>query len=205
MFFFKNNKAFSLTELLTTVGIVGTLSVVGIKSYQKQTNQAKTAEAKKSLSYVYAAERSFYNNWGGYHENLSAIGAIPTGVYIYDVGFGKNAPLASAYGSLGDYPQVNSKNVLDRRKCTNFNQICNADCLNDVQSLVGTTHASYFSGSADCTVLSAILLKTYAGSLASSGASQSSFKVLAITRLKSQDIWSIDQNNILRHEDDGTQ
>ncbi|MCZ0933513.1 MAG: hypothetical protein OXJ52_10250 [Oligoflexia bacterium] len=209
MSFLKHNKAFSLTELLTTVGIVGTLSVVGIKSYQKQTNQAKTAEAKKSLSYVYAAERSFYNNWGGYHENLSAIGAIPVGSYIYDVGFGRSAALASNYGSLGSYPRVATKNVLDVRECTTFKQICDGDCLSTIRSSVGSPHDAYFTGSSDCAVHSLRLLKNYSGTQSgtvnSAGASLNSFTVMAVTQLKKTDIWSMNKNAVLRHENDGTQ
>ena len=206
----KNNKAFSLTELLTTVGIVGTLSVVGIKSYQKQTNQAKTAEAKKSLAYVYSAERNFYNNWGGYHESLIAIGAAPTGVYNYDVGFGKSATLSSNYGSLASYPKVNNKDVLNVRQCTNFRQICDHECLNTLKTLVGSSHQQYFEtggsyyAKANCqvNVVSTVLLKNY---VSSAGAVQNSFKALAITKLKSTDVWSVDQLSVFRHETDGTQ
>ena len=213
MSFFKNKRAFSLTELLTTVGIVGTLSVIGIKSYQKQSNQAKTAEAKKSLAYVYSAERNFYNNWGGYHENLSSVGAVPTGVYNYDVGFGRNAGLASNYGSLGDYPELNSQNVLNIRQCTNFGEICSGDCLSTIQSNVGS--ATYFGGSANCQVSSPCKLKGFPGSCTSgssvsstvnsAGANANSFTAVAATRLKSVDVWSINQGGAVNHVRDGTQ
>ena len=204
MFFIKKNKAFSLTELLTSVGIIGTLSVVGIKSYQRQTNQAKTSEAKKSLSYVYTAERNFHNSWGAYHENLSAIGATPTGPYNYDVGFHKTANLKDSGGDLhGDYP-LNPKIVLYVRECTSFKQICDGDCYNTVVASVGSTHSSYFS-TADCTVNSPVLLKSYSGTDYSSQANQNSFKALAVGQLKSRDIWSIDQAGTTTHEEDGTQ
>ena len=215
MSFFQNSKAFSLTELLTTLGIVGVLAVVGIKSYQKQTNQAKTAEAKKSLAYVYSAERSFYNNWGGYHENLAAVGAAPTGSYNYDVGFGKHTPLNGTYGSLVNYPTVTSKDVLNVRECTTFKQICDGDCLSTIAGSVGSGYEAYFNpgsglanpyhAKADCEVTSAVLLKAYTGSLASSGAGENNFRALATGQLKSRDIWSIDEKSVVNHEEDGTQ
>ena len=210
------NKAFSLTELLTSVAIVGTLSVVGIKSYQKQTNQAKTAEAQKTLSYVYSAQRNFYNNWGGYHENLVAIGATPTGLYNYDIGFGKSATLASNYGDLGSYPKVGGANLLNVRACTNYRQICHplggtGECLTQLASLAGSGGAQYcmsgggYHAQANCKVDSKVLLKAYTGTPASSAdASATKFKALATGYLKSRDVWSINEKQEVKHEEDGT-
>ena len=227
--FIRNKQAFSLIELLTTVGIVGTLSVVGIKSYQKQTNQAKTAIAKKSLSYVYSSERSFHNNWGGYHENLAAVGVIPSGPYLYDVGFGKNATIVSGlpgstYGSLVEYPRLNSQSILNIKECSNFKQICDgtaSGCIPKIRSRVGTSIGgvstnTYFSASASCSVSSACLLNnfpasgcTVSGTVSSTvngaEATQNSFKAVATTKLKKVDVWSIDQTGNVKHENDGTQ
>ena len=214
--FFRNNLAFSLTELLTTVGIVGTLSVIGIKTYQKQTNQAKTAEAKKTLSYIYTAERNFYNNWRGYHENLAAVGAVPTGVYNYDAGFSKSASLDSNYGDLASYPKVNGQNVIDVRPCTNFDQICKGDCLNTLATSVGSSHSHFFStggsytAQANCQVLSAQKLggsdpvSTHS-KVSSAIADQNDFKAVATGQLKGIDIWSINEKGVVAHEEDGTQ
>ena len=211
MFFIKNNKAFSLTELLTTVGIVGTLSVLGIKSYQKQTNQAKTAEAKKSLAYVYSAERNFYNSWSSYHENLVAVGAVPTGLYNYDVGFGNNAALI-ADGDLTSYPPIDGSNVLNVRECTNFGQICNGECLTVLANLVSAAYKDFFTSGgsynaeANCQVDSAVLLKTYTGLVRGlAKADDNEFKAIATGNLKGQDIWSINERNVVKHEVDGTQ
>ena len=195
---FKSKRAFSLTELLTTVGIAGVLSVVGIKSYQKQTNQAKTAEAKKSLSYIYSAQRSFYNNWGSYHENLMAVGAIPIGIYNYDAGFGKAATLSYIDG----YPEVNNKKVLNQRECTNFYQICAGECLDALKSKAPDYDGPYKPA---CEVNSAIKLKGYTGTHSSSAKAGSSvFTAIATTKLKKVDIWSIDQQGRLANETDGT-
>ena len=84
---FFQKQGYSLIELLTATSIVGVLSVVGVKSYQGQTNKARSAEAKHSLSYIYTAEANFKSSWDTYHENLMLIGAAPSGSYHYDVGF----------------------------------------------------------------------------------------------------------------------
>ena len=193
---FKNKPAFSLVELLTTVGITGVLAVVGIKSYQKQTNQAKQAEAKKSLSYIYSAQRSFYNNWGAYHENLIAAGAVPTGVYNYDAGFGKDAVLARIDG----YP---NNDVLNVKACTNFYQICKGECLTDLESKAPNEYKRSYNS--DCQVNSAQLLKAGSSATNSAGASASDFKAVATTRLKTVDVWSIDKKGALKNDDDGTE
>ena len=212
MLFRRNNKAFSLTELLTTVGIVGTLSVVGIKSYQKQTNQAKTAEAKKSLAYVYSAETTFYNSWSSYHENLVAVGAVPSGAYSYDVGFGNNAAWNSG-GDLNSYPKVDGVNVLNVRECTNFGQICSGECLTALaNSITDPNYKAFFTSGgsynaeANCQVDSSVLLKSYSGGVrASAKADASGFKAIATGQLKGRDIWSINERNLVTHEEDGTQ
>ncbi|MDE0092091.1 MAG: prepilin-type N-terminal cleavage/methylation domain-containing protein [Oligoflexia bacterium] len=207
MSFWRNHKAFSLTELLTTVGIVGVVSVVGIRSYQKQTNEARTAEAKKSLAYVYAAERNFHNSWGAYHENLISVGAVPSGSYVYDVGFKRTASLADNTALTGAYPRVNAQDVLNVRECTNFGEICDAICIATLTSRVGSTYSSYFSSS-DCSVSTGdtnVELKNYTGNPASAGATQNNFKAIATGKLKGIDVWSIDQGNAVTHEVDGTQ
>ena len=96
-------KAFSLTELLVTLAIIGTLSVVGIRTYRNQLHTAKTAEAQQILSFIYSNERQFYNAWNTYHENLVLVGAAPSGNYRYDAGFTMKQ-VAHSDGDLGNYP-----------------------------------------------------------------------------------------------------
>ena len=158
-FFLKlfHKQGFSLIELLTTTVIIGTLSVVGIKSYQAQTNKARTAEAKHSLSYIYTAEKNFYDLWRTYHENLLVVGAVPDGSYHYDVGFGDSAVLSDADGNLGDYPSQFASKILTVRECTNFYEVCAkvGNCVTQEQAQTGLTNSYFFyyggSGSLNCT------------------------------------------------------
>ena len=202
--FFKT-EAFSLVELLTSVSVIGVLSVIGIKSYQSQTNKARTAEAKQSLSYLYTSQRSFYNNWNSYHENLIAVGASPSGQYNYDVGFSKTATMSATDGDLENYPLVDGTQILNNIECSNFNQICNDECFTQIRSSVSTAYRSYFSGRASCTVNvpNSLLLKTKAQTGAEADAT--SFKAIAVGELKNEDVWSINQQQAVSHETDGTQ
>ena len=213
---FFQKKGFSLIELLTTVSIVGTLSVVGIKSYQAQTNKARSAEAKHSLSYVFTAEESFKDIWNAYHENLAAIGAVPSGAYHYDVGFGQSAVLSKTDGDLENYPLDGDS--LDIRECTNFHQICAGDCLSTTATAVGPVHAVYFNPKApgdpyhavaNCKVTGSEHLDTYTGSgdaaESNAKAGEGTFKAFAIGNLKNVDVWSIDDNRTVQHVQDGTE
>lgn len=208
---FRKQSAFSLVELLTTVGIVGVLSVIGIKSYQKQTYRAKQAEAKKSLSYVYSAEQNFRESWGTYHENLIVIGAIPSGAYHYDVGFHKDAAINDGVsntdrGRLGSYPLKESLNV---KACTNFYQICGGNCETSAKNQITDADAKlYFETEGKCTVngctdgtncLKDITLTGY------DDAKLTKFEAVAIGELRSKDIWSINQEKTVTHKEDGAQ
>ena len=206
-------KAFSLIELLTSVSVIGTLSVIGIKSYQSQTNKARTAEAKQSLSYLYTAQRSFYNNWNTYHENLMVVGAAPSGLFYYDIGFSNSGSMSTTDGDLGEYPEVVSGvQILNIQQCSNFYQICEDECLDEIASNVKSVNPAYedyfsstgsYRAKADCKVESDLLIKDHTDS--ASEATETTFKALATGELKNTDIWSINQQQVVTHEQDGTQ
>ena len=209
-------EGYTLIELLTTVGVVGTLTVIGIKSYQTQTNKARSAEAKHSLSYVYTVEKNFKDSWGTYHENLMSIGAIPSGSYHYDVGFGKSAAISDIDGFLESYPLRVSLNL---QECTSFYQICEGDCMNKAKTTVAAidpTFSVYFDitdttygGGSNCRVTGNLYIKDYTISegcaATKSGATGSCFRAIAMGKLKGDDVWSIDERRVVTHEVDGTQ
>ena len=203
---FFQNRGFSLLELLTAVSIVGTLSVIGIKSYQAQVNKTRSLEAKHSLSYIWQAENNFKETWGTYHENLMVIGAVPSGTYHYDVGFDNTASLSKTDGNLERYPLLDS---LDVSSCTNFYKICEANCLSDIQTAVGTDAvAKYFSSDDTVCSITGCTIGTNCvedHSFITAKAEKDSFKAFAIGKLKNVDVWSIDQEKTVIHEIDGTE
>ena len=195
---FLKAKAFSLIELLVTLSIIATLSLIGVKSYRNQIEKARTAEAQQILSFIYSAERNFYNAWDTYHEHLMAVGAIPSGVYNYDAGFTGSG--SDTDGELEDYPL---REILSLSECIDFNNICNDDCLDAVTSQTTSAkkdakYASYFGKAAVCDVLSDTTLDK---SSVKGGADEKGFKAFAITRFGGKDdIWSIDEQQNLVHE-----
>ena len=65
-------KGFSLIEMLVTVGIIGTLSVVGISKFKQSERRGKTLEAKVFLSNLYSNERIYWIEGGqNYHYDLT--------------------------------------------------------------------------------------------------------------------------------------
>ncbi|MGI9549444.1 MAG: type IV pilin protein, partial [Bdellovibrionales bacterium] len=81
-------KGFSLIEMLVTVGIIGTLSVVGISKFKQSERRGKTLEAKVFLSNLYSNERIYWiENGKNYHYDFTELGLDLVGKYTYNVGF----------------------------------------------------------------------------------------------------------------------
>ena len=196
-------QGFSLVELLTTVSIIGVLSTVGIRSYKSQTNKARSAEAKHSLSYLYTAEKSFKDLWDSYYENLIIVGAIPSGSYYYDVGFHSSADLTASFEGTHPLDQA----ALGLAACIDFRQICQGACLTAIST--ATANSVYFTGTnveANCKVTGGAYVKDYAGTdSADYDASEIAYKAMARSKLGGdEDVWSIDHSRIIEHVEDGT-
>ena len=214
---FLHKKGFSLVELLTTVSVVGTLSVVGIRSQQAQVHKARSVEAKHSLSYVYNAEKGFYETWNTYHENLVAVGATPSGIYYYDVGFGKDIVKTDIKTNEGNLAQNPLAKSLDFVECTNFDSICKGtatgSCAAAIRSGV-TAYSTYFSG-VNCEIKGGLKSRetdktksTLTGStegVDKLGATGDKFLVMATAKLKNDDVWTINNEQKIKHVVDGTE
>lgn len=84
----KNQKGFSLVELMVVVAIIGILAVIGIPQYQKFMSKARQAEAKTHLNAIFQGEASYFTEYNSYTNNLRAIGAAAVGQALrYNAGF----------------------------------------------------------------------------------------------------------------------
>ena len=63
---------------MVVVAIIGILSSIAVPSYKKYSAYAKTTEAKLKLSSMFAAEESFYSEYGVYASCLGAMGYSDT-------------------------------------------------------------------------------------------------------------------------------
>ena len=83
----KNQKGFSLVELMVVVAIIGILAAIAIPSYQKFQRRARQAEPKTMLASIYSAEVTFVAEYGLGSPNLLQIGITPGGQVQYLTGF----------------------------------------------------------------------------------------------------------------------
>lgn len=95
----KNNKGFSLVELMVVVAIIGVLAAIGIPQISKYMARARQAEAKSNLASVYTANKAFFAEYGIYDNRFSLIGFRPEGKLRYNIGWadaGTRCDLAAA-------------------------------------------------------------------------------------------------------------
>lgn len=113
----RNNKGFSLVELMVVVAIIGILAAIAIPNFQRFTAKAKQSEAKSALSSLYTAERAFQAEWQTYAGSFNVVGYKPTGTMRYEHGFaidfgGTVATLPANYSAAGPFTVTdqNTKN-----------------------------------------------------------------------------------------------
>lgn len=99
----KDQKGFTLVELMIVVAIIGVLSAVAVPNFKKYQAKAKTSEAKVQLAAAYTAEQAFYGDYNIYHTCLAYMGYDPAREALqrmYWVGFlGGNAITIAAHNA----------------------------------------------------------------------------------------------------------
>jgi type IV pilus assembly protein PilA len=88
----KNQKGFTLVELMVVVAIIGILSSIAIPNFQRFQRKSRQSEAKSLLGGIYAAEKAFFQEWNQYYSDLDVIGFLPNGQLRYESGFAAAGP-----------------------------------------------------------------------------------------------------------------
>lgn len=98
----RNNKGFSLVELMVVVAIIGILAAIAVPNFQRFTAKSKQSEAKSNLAAIYSAERAFAAEWQSFFADFRNIGYQPTGDLHYNHGFAAAGVACPAgYNGLG--------------------------------------------------------------------------------------------------------
>jgi type IV pilus assembly protein PilA len=181
----RNNKGFSLVELMVVVAIIGILSAIAIPQINKYMARARQTEAKLNLSALYTSNKAFYAEYGIYDSRFDVIGFRPEGKLRYNTGWASNAGQCTLadYGYTGDVGSADTNAV--------------AQCGTGAQ----------ITGTSTCTVLADGNHAIVGSSLVCSP-TQREFTAGAIARISSGpdlDQWTIDQVKDLRNRQDGTQ
>lgn len=111
--------AFTLTELMTVLAIIGVLMLVAMPVFDSLFGDAYSIEAKNQLSYLYGRQRSYHQQYFGYSEDPRKIGFTSpktvdedgTARYVYEVvEASKNSFLARAT-AIADFDGDGNINV----------------------------------------------------------------------------------------------
>lgn len=67
-------RAFTLTELLVVLAIIGILLLVALPNLMPVVSKAKATEAKQNLAYIHSLEKSWYMEHSKYSGDLKELG-----------------------------------------------------------------------------------------------------------------------------------
>ncbi len=70
----RNEKGFTLIELMIVIAIIGILAAVAIPSYQNYTKRAKASEAKIMLDAIRTTQETYFAENNLYTTNLTSLG-----------------------------------------------------------------------------------------------------------------------------------
>ena len=85
----RNDKGFTLIELMIVVAIIGILAAIAIPNFLAYQARAKQSEAKTNLGGIYTSQVGYFGEYSSYTGDFAALGytvAGTTGRYNFSVG-----------------------------------------------------------------------------------------------------------------------
>ena len=135
----KENKGFTMIELMVVIAIIAVLTALAIPAYMKFAAKTRRSEVKYNLEGIYKAEVSWYAEHAAFDNSFEVIRWNPEGMcaYSYSVGMevlGKNPPdnrpvgapgasstgfAAYGWGNLDDDPAVDVWHIDEQNNLVN--------------------------------------------------------------------------------------
>lgn len=170
----RNNKGFSLVELMVVVAIIGILATMSVGQIQKQIAKSRQGEAKTNLASIYTSMKTFNAEFGAYTTSFPASGINFEGNLRYNVGF-NGVTVAPPAGYTGTATDLSSAADV----CTGANATCTIIATNGITPADGD------------------LVNTAADSVSfTAGAASAIFNA-------GLDQWTMNQNKVLTNRRDG--
>ena len=184
-----NNKGITLIELLVVVGLIGILSSIGTAQFRRFAAKARQVSAKTLLAELYMAETVFKIENASYTACLRQAGFVPEGrARYYGAGFDNVGNNCGPTGTLSCYLYSFLPGATP----------CSSPMLSFGAPL--TTSDSAFAPNIAENPMS---LAIAAGAFASPMISNNQFRAISIGSISLStipDVWTIDQNKLLRNE-----
>lgn len=79
-------KAFTLSELLVVLVIIGILVLLALPSLMPMITRARAVEAKQALKHVHTLQKTYYYEYSKFSDNLNAIGFEQEGLVTENSG-----------------------------------------------------------------------------------------------------------------------
>jgi prepilin-type N-terminal cleavage/methylation domain-containing protein len=188
--FIGNDRGFTLVELMIVVAVIGILSAIAIPAYQKYQARSRQSEVKLSLTGVYSVEKAFRATTESYSTCINEIGYTNSNpARYYKVGF---------YSS-----PANSCGPATNKECNAYSWNPDGSAKDTCSTLTTRTHATRAVGN--------VLADQEGNKIAdkfrdmSRMMSFNKFTALGAGQIGGSqlDIWTIDENKVVKLEQDG--